>query len=239
MPPARRVVNFGLGDSRVDSQKLPDLARRGLLWLFFLWFPRPCAALLPILLAVLSAGTAEAGAGHVAPVCPLRSDTSGALWAVADFDGDNVVDLARIEVSRQGDDVTTSGIELFSLCSTSLPPMLGAFPRTGLVFSARDVDVDNDLDLVLREQFAGRALALWLNDWRRRPGAFIHGPPRLPLSPILPFRMTPASFCSRRFSGGGIPKAQPEPFPSRQTHAEAVRRPFLVSDISSPSRSRF
>ncbi|MCW5978194.1 MAG: hypothetical protein KIT09_08955 [Bryobacteraceae bacterium] len=111
--------------------------------------------------AALAATSAQA-AGE--PACRHGIEPPGTLWAAADFDGDDSVDLARVTFQRARDGIVASTVELFPHCRNSLPPIPGAFPYRLLVLSVRDLDADDDPDLVLREPFAGRALGIWLND---------------------------------------------------------------------------
>ena len=119
--------------------------------------------LAPVLLAAFGASTAQAVFGP-ALACSPALDSSTSLWAVADFDGDNSIDLARVRVSQTGGGVAPTAVDVFAFCEKSAPPSLNWYPRIGLVLSARDIDADTDQDLVLRDPFAGVALGVWLND---------------------------------------------------------------------------
>lgn len=120
--------------------------------------------LAPALIAVFGASAAQAGS-RPALACSPAFHSSQSLWAAADFDRDNAVDLARVEVRRdRRDSVLASGVDLFAFCKDSVPPIFRSLPQVGLVLSARDIDSDHDQDLVLREPLAGKVLAIWLND---------------------------------------------------------------------------
>ncbi len=119
--------------------------------------------LAPVLVAAFGVSVAQAGSGP-ASACSPALDSSQSLWAAADFDGDKSVDLARVRVRRAGDSVLASGVDLFAFCTNSVPAIFGSFPQVGLVLSAQDIDADHDQDLVLRDEFAGEALGIWLND---------------------------------------------------------------------------
>jgi hypothetical protein len=96
--------------------------------------------------------------------CAPPDGLAQSFWAVGDFDGNQSADLARVTIRWHRESMVSSGVDLFALCPGSLPALMGAFPPRGLTLSVRDVDRDNDQDLILREAFAGRALGVWLND---------------------------------------------------------------------------
>jgi hypothetical protein len=115
-----------------------------------------------VVLVLLCAGVAQGAAGRLAPICQAPSDIAGSLWVAADFDGDQSVDLARVSFLRPHG--RAPAVHLFPLCPHSVQPIFAAAARIGPVLSARDVDADDDQDLVLRESIAGPVLGVWLND---------------------------------------------------------------------------
>lgn len=106
-------------------------------------------ALLLLALAVVPAFSAEPTS--CAPFDPFGTSA----WAVADFDGDQRLDYARIPFQP------ARNVELFRRCGRPLPLLSGRFTPAPVV---ADVDNDNDLDLVLREPLARRVVGVWLND---------------------------------------------------------------------------
>jgi hypothetical protein len=74
--------------------------------------------------------------------------------------------MHRSPLRRSGGSVLTSGVDFYAFCRKSIPPVFdfSSSRPLGLVFSARDIDSDNDLDLVLRDPLAGKAIGVWLND---------------------------------------------------------------------------
>lgn len=112
-----------------------------------------------ILLLALGAGTAYAR-DHAA--CSSLAESTPALWAVADFDGDHHNDLVQLDVAEDQDAEPT--VQFGNKCSIQLPPLGPSVLETGLVLSPRDIDSDDDLDLVLHEPFGGRTVGAWVND---------------------------------------------------------------------------
>lgn len=125
---------------------------------------RACVRLALVLIAALGASTAQARSSSAFACSPAVSSIQ-TLWAAGDFDGDKSLDVARVKVTGIGDRVIYSGIDLFTFCRNSAPPsFFDSFSQTGLVLVARDIDADDDQDLVLRKQFSSQALGVWLND---------------------------------------------------------------------------
>lgn len=134
-----------------------------------------CARLLfaVSLLPALGSGMARAGTGMEPGCSPMRAMPTS-LWAAADFDGDQTVDLARVRVSHTGTGFTATGVHFVADCRTPGRFDFLASRHIGLVLSARDLDADQDQDLVLRDRFAGKALGVWLNDGK---GGFVETEP--------------------------------------------------------------
>lgn len=115
-----------------------------------------------ICLFVLGARTeAKGGTGH------QRSSTPSIIsseFAIGDFDGDRVPDLATVDVQSGG----THGDKLYSIRFTLTSGEAQVFgvnaPAGGLQLVARDVNGDNALDLLIRTTWQHRAIAVLLND---------------------------------------------------------------------------
>lgn len=118
---------------------------------------RAVRCLVPIAITAFGATLTQAAAGP-APACSAAVDSSRQVWAVADFDGDNALDLARVKAGP------ADGGFVVDVCKNWAPATFGSLQRTGLVLSARDIDADQDQDLVLWEQSAGKAVGVWIND---------------------------------------------------------------------------
>ncbi len=217
-------------------QALPDqMLTNGLLRTFL--------RLAPVLIAVFGASTAQAGSGPALACSPV-SNSSQSLWAVADFDGDNAVDLARVKVGRAGNSVVASGVDLFAFCKDSVPPIFDSFPPIGLVLSARDIDADHDQDLVLREPFAGKALGIWLNDGRgefsetelsRFPGAGDNLP--VLAKPLSPFHQLAVSPSSKTYASL-IQSGDPSPFAPGSPRGAVENPAYVTSSWQDPRQSR-
>lgn len=114
-----------------------------------------------LLMAVLGAGALPC---HAAPTlyCPPGENLARSLWVAADFDGDQSIDIARLRIRPEGPPTAT--VDLSARCSEGLHPITSIVHRMAFVLSARDVDADDDQDLILRQAFAGEPLGVWLND---------------------------------------------------------------------------
>jgi len=143
-----------------------------------------------------AANACLAANGHVptAPPLPVRS-LEHVGWAVADFDGDSRPDMAITKIEAQGGgyvywlelDLSTS----HGRDSAQQPP---AFPfiassMFGLHLTPRDVDGDQDMDIVVTIGFARQPVAVWINDGQ---GGFEEGD--LAAYPALTYREE-LSFC--------------------------------------------
>jgi len=117
---------------------------------------------LPLLVvAIAGACLASSGNGPSSPP-PLRS-LEQAGWTVADFDGDKQPDLAFANAKGRG------GYTLELELSTRASAGRNSFPALptspfGIHLTARDVDGDHDLDIVITAGFADKPVAIWIND---------------------------------------------------------------------------
>jgi hypothetical protein len=111
---------------------------------------------------------AVSGRGPASPLPPRALGQAG--WTVADFDGDKQPDFAFAEAKGRG------GYALELELSARLDGAAGgrnSFPALpispfGIHLSARDVDGDRDLDIVITAGFAAEPVAVWINDGRGR-----------------------------------------------------------------------
>jgi len=136
-------------------------------------------SLLTLLVCLLAPGFAAAAGKDVQsrPVAPIGS---GASIAIADFDGDQLLDFASVQADRLGTSSTNYWIELRLTGSGEQAIQLVA-PPGGLQIEARDVNGDNAVDLVLSTAWFRKPVAVFLNDGHGRfsraeptdfPGAF-------------------------------------------------------------------
>jgi hypothetical protein len=103
------------------------------------------------------AGAADIhGEGGAAPA-------RGLPFAVADFDGDLRPDLASVEVGRSDFFGTDYWIHL-QLSAIGRQTILVVAPAGGIQISARDVNGDDALDLVLTTRWLKQPVAILLND---------------------------------------------------------------------------
>jgi len=116
-------------------------------------------ALVFLLLAGVIAGVA-AGSDRSESVA---LSGSGLTFAVADFDGDLRPDLAIVEVGRNDFFKTDYWIHL-QLSAARGQTILVVAPAGGLQITARDVNGDHALDLVLTTRWLKQPVAILLND---------------------------------------------------------------------------
>lgn len=128
----------------------------------FSWPRAACAAC-----AFLVLGLARGG--YAAPDDlrnrPNSSAQTASQFALADFDGDSLPDLATVQVGQSGSSDTRYWI-LFRL-STGLRQTVGiTAPAGGLQLASRDVNGDSFLDVVVTTAWTNRPVAVLLNDGR-------------------------------------------------------------------------
>lgn len=122
------------------------------------------------------AGPAEAKSGG-AQEKGSSSALAGTEFAIGDFDGDRIPDLATVEAKpngAQGDSryairlqLTSGAAQVFGLTA----------PAGGLQIVAQDINGDNALDVLVRTTWQHQAIAVLLNDGHgnftlAEPGAF-------------------------------------------------------------------
>jgi hypothetical protein len=110
-----------------------------------------------LFLAGLVAGVAAGTADQSVPVGP------GLPFAVADFDGDLRPDLAGVQVGQSDLSNTDYWIQL-QLSAAGRQTILIVAPAGGLQVTARDVNGDHTLDLVLTAAWLREPIAIFLND---------------------------------------------------------------------------
>jgi len=140
------------------------------------------------LLLLAFAGGGLAVSAHDLPSALDSPAVSG--WVLADLNGDDRADLATAQSGRHDANGYTQEVRI----------SLGAFQQTSFHFlsqgatvelSSRDVDGDNDGDLVVFEPLSSQPIAVWLNDgagsfhegrladyrklWSERPGSAWRG----------------------------------------------------------------
>ena len=163
-------------DARIRDRRTFLRARRPA-WRCRIVFP-VCALLFAGLFCAGEARSAEARTGHLNPAI------AGAQIAIADFDGDQRLDLASVETGRAGSASTDYWIQL-QLTESGQQAIHLVGPSGGLLIEARDVNGDNAIDLVLSTAWFRQPVAVFLNDGHGRfsraepsefPGAFCNFP---------------------------------------------------------------
>jgi hypothetical protein len=124
-------------------------------------------------LSVFAALLAAAAASGNVPGSTAPPSCSGLPFAIADFDGDSRLDLARVESGPSDLSNTEYWIQL-RLTSASWESIRLVAPVGGLQLSARDVNGDASLDLVVSTAWSNRPVAIYLNDGH---GVFTHAEP--------------------------------------------------------------
>lgn len=137
-------------------------------------------AALPLLCAAVwfcgLSGPAEAKSGG-AQEKGNSSALAGAEFAIGDFDGDRIPDLATVEAKPNG----TQGDTLYAIrlqLTSGAAQLFGlTAPAGGLQIVAQDINGDNALDVLVRTAWQHQAIAVLLNDGHGNftladPGAF-------------------------------------------------------------------
>jgi hypothetical protein len=118
-------------------------------------------------LTLLEATTASSGASRLGQTGELQLHAgfgfSEPPFAIGDFDGDNQPDLATVQGEPEARQVTRYSIQLQLTLGTR--PAIGlTAPFGGLLLSAKDVNGDSALDLVVRTALDARLVAVLVND---------------------------------------------------------------------------
>ena len=98
---------------------------------------------------------------------------SGSPFAIADFDGDSRLDFASVETGHSDFANTEYWIRL-RLNTAGWESIRLVAPSGGLQLTARDVNGDESVDLVVSTAWSNRPVAIYLNDGH---GAFTHAEP--------------------------------------------------------------
>ena len=126
----------------------------------------PCLLLL-ISLGLFTSPIARASETPYAGQGPNGSIGLGPSFAIADFDGDQRLDLASIESSQTGATSTSYSIQLHLTGSGRRAVQLIG-PSGGLAIEARDVNGDSAVDLVVTTAWLRQPVAILLNDGHGR-----------------------------------------------------------------------
>jgi hypothetical protein len=120
-----------------------------------------------VCLALLGATNALSAASRLGHMCEPHLHTglslSDAQFAIGDFDGDNKPDLATVQVAPDSRQLTRYSIQLQLTLGSKAAIGLTA-PFGGLLLSAKDVNGDSALDLVVRTALDARLVAVLVND---------------------------------------------------------------------------
>jgi hypothetical protein len=111
-------------------------------------------------MAFASNGHAATATSGKLPVLPAQIPTQ---FAIADFDGDNQLDLATVEAGQSNSAITRYWIA-FQLSGGSRRTLGITAPSGGLHLVSRDVNGDSFLDVVVTTAWVNRPVAVLLND---------------------------------------------------------------------------
>lgn len=96
-----------------------------------------------------------------------RASAIAPSFAIADFDGDHLPDIANVRAGQNGHETSSYWIELHLSASSSEAVRVLA-PGGGLSIEARDVNGDRAIDLVLSTARLRKPVAILLNDGHGR-----------------------------------------------------------------------
>jgi hypothetical protein len=190
-------------------------------------------------LACLALGGFTFARAADAKLVPSTSLGPGSQFAVADFDGDRSPDSASIAPGAAVTGTARYSIQL-QLSRTGSQSIQLFAPGGGLVIEARDVNGDNNVDLVLATAWLHKPIAVFLNDGHGAfsraaagafPGAFTEPAANLSSSPITAQGAlgAPAEPPVLKTSGAGIPPVRaPTEYTSTSSWAFCIN-PLLLS----------
>lgn len=118
------------------------------------------SALLCLVMGFASLGHAASAAPQNLAVCSAQTSSQ---FAIADFDGDNLPDLATVETGQSNSTSTRYWIA-FQLSSGSRRTLGITAPSGGLHLVSRDVNGDSFLDVVVTTAWVNRPVAVLVND---------------------------------------------------------------------------
>jgi hypothetical protein len=121
----------------------------------------------PAWLALLLLGAVFGARGSAAPVSSPDLASSQvrvtSQFAIADFDGDSLPDMATVELGQTGTSRARYWIG-FHMTAGSHQRIGVTAPIGGLEIATRDVNGDNSLDLIVTTTWLNRPVAILLND---------------------------------------------------------------------------
>jgi hypothetical protein len=115
------------------------------------------------LLLFLGSASGSAAAGAQVRNVPVPAARPGLSFAIADFDGDLRPDLASVQTGRSNFFQTDYWIQL-RLTTVGRQSVQVVGPNGGLQISARDVNGDHAVDIVLTTAWFRQPVAVFLND---------------------------------------------------------------------------
>lgn len=134
-----------------------------------------------LFLICLLGGKAVASTRTDVPSAPAASGGLGPSFAIADFDGDQQLDIATVEGSQLGSASNSEYWIELQLTAAARQAIHVVAPFGGLAIEARDVNGDHAIDLVVTTAWLRAPVAVFLNDGHGRfsraepsefPGAF-------------------------------------------------------------------
>jgi hypothetical protein len=116
-----------------------------------------------LLVLLTLVGGSTAARAEVQNSAPVTSTGPGPQFAIEDFDGDLLPDVARIDVGRTDSSLTDYWIHL-ELTAVGRQSIQVTGPAGGLSIEARDVNGDHAVDLVLATAWFKQPVAILLNN---------------------------------------------------------------------------